>query len=295
MYVLLQKVFSLLLTVIAFFSNTAGYLNFAEAPVPEKAERFSYGKASFEKFDLYVPQGMTGEVDVLFVIHGGAWTSGDQTMFSKDCTEAVDEGYLVACVDYGKLQNGFNAVDMVGQIDAAVTKLDAVLESKGMDADKMAVIGHSAGAQLALMYSYTYYDKSAIDIAFVMANSAPSDFTDTTGDGTTTSERFNFAIASLLSGQVITRRNAPSMSDAIKTINAIDNVNACVPPTLLVHGAKDSFVPYSNSVRLSEKLKSCGVACTMVTYPEADHFLQGDEESDRLRAEAFYTFVSRYF
>lgn len=51
--------------------------------------------------------------------------------------------------------------------------------------------------------------------------------------------------------------------------------HASVPPTLLVHGTQDELVPYSNSVRLQQRLDSLGVTNTLTTLQGAEHIWTG--------------------
>src|SRR6185503_5219786 len=55
------------------------------------------------------------------------------------------------------------------------------------------------------------------------------------------------------------------------------NVTADYPPTLLIHGTKDTDVPYEQSVMMAEALKKNGVAHELVTIPDAEHGLAGGD------------------
>ena len=81
----------------------------------------------------------------------------------------------------------------------------------------------------------------------------------------------------------------------IPAVSPIANVSSEVPPTILVHGKKDTMVPYSNSVELYEKLKECGVDCELITYENSDHMLMEDAKEMRpVREKVFYEFADRY-
>lgn len=55
----------------------------------------------------------------------------------------------------------------------------------------------------------------------------------------------------------------------------IRNVTAKYPPTLLIHGTEDTDVPYSESENMAARLKRTGVECELTTVPGAGHGLSG--------------------
>ena len=293
---ILQAGLSALLAVIVFFCNH--FVSYKEVTLPDGAERIQYGQRAQEQLDLFVPEGASGDINVCIMVHGGAWVIGTQRDFQNYCKTAAEEyGFAAATVDYTKIQNGCFIQDEVEEIYEAVKAIRENLIEKGLNPKKMCIAGHSAGANLSLLYAYRYYDKSPIEIAFVAAASPPASFFDDTGDGNTILEKFSFIAPSLLSGKVITRKGtSEDMLEALKKINPIDNVTSLVPPTLLIHGAKDTMVPYSNSLRLCEALTDAGVYNQLITYPNSDHMLIEDKETmNEVRVAAFMDFASRYF
>jgi len=55
----------------------------------------------------------------------------------------------------------------------------------------------------------------------------------------------------------------------------VRNVSAQYPPTLLVHGAADTDVPYEQSRMMAEKLAQAGVKHEFLTVPDGGHGLAG--------------------
>ena len=75
----------------------------------------------------------------------------------------------------------------------------------------------------------------------------------------------------------------------------VKNVTRDYPPTLLIHGTKDTDVPYEQSVMMAKQLKQHGVEHQLVTIPGGEHGLGG---GDPKLIDAAYksagAFVDRY-
>ena len=55
----------------------------------------------------------------------------------------------------------------------------------------------------------------------------------------------------------------------------VRNVGAKYPPTLLVHGTKDTDVPYALSEMMAKELDSKGIEHELITVKDAGHGLAG--------------------
>lgn len=291
-----KAIFSVIMSIVCAVVNMVPMFSAKQTSViPEGAERYSYGEKAREVMDVYMPETEEEELDVLLVIHGGAWMLGDQTMFAKECMDGAKAGFATVAVDYSMLQDKVNALDMVDEIEASVAKAKSVIEEKGFKTGKMIIAGHSAGAHLSVLYGFTRYETSPIPIAFIVGNATPSNFLDENGNGKTTLEKFRYLLTSFLAGDLVLPFTKKTVQAEIDAINPIANVSSEVPPTILVHGKKDSMVPYSNSVELYEKLTECGVDCRFITYENSDHMLMEDAQEMRpVREKAFYEFAALY-
>lgn len=107
-----------------------------------------------QKLDLYMP---TSEepVPVVIIIHGGAFQFGSKTMDSvTNCLSITEAGYAVAALDY-RMAKEATFPGAVADAKAAVRYLKANAEKLGIDADKIAIWGMSAGAYIANMTALT--------------------------------------------------------------------------------------------------------------------------------------------
>jgi acetyl esterase/lipase len=102
-----------------------------------------------QKVDIYGPEGAKN-LPVVFWIHGGGWQTGDRTNVQVKPQAFVDKGFVFVSTGYRLLTN----VDM-GTIFRDIAKSirwvhDHIAEHGG-DPNRILVMGHSAGAQLAAL------------------------------------------------------------------------------------------------------------------------------------------------
>lgn len=114
-------------------------------------ERFTVPRADKKAVDtlLYKPERAEGRLPVLFNMHGGAWIGGDAVLLETFCRRLAEEiPCFVVNVNYTKadVECYPYAIDEV--VDSVKYFMERV-DEYGLDADRFAVGGHSAGAQIA--------------------------------------------------------------------------------------------------------------------------------------------------
>lgn len=113
--------------------------------VPFTRTRTSYGPRRRQRGVWWVPHSAT-PLPVVVLLHGGYWRRGfDHHLQDAMAVALVNCGYAVWNVDYRPSTARWPATFT----DAALA-LDAVAAQPGTDLSRVAVVGHSAGGQLAL-------------------------------------------------------------------------------------------------------------------------------------------------
>ncbi len=107
---------------------------------------------------LYRPAGLASPAPTLIYYHGGGWTMGDLDTHDSLCRDLADEGRCaVVAVDYRMgPEHRFPAA--VDDVLAATRWLQAQAESLGLDAQRFAVGGDSAGGNLAAVVALAWRD-----------------------------------------------------------------------------------------------------------------------------------------
>ncbi len=89
------------------------------------------------------------KLPVVIWINGGGWRGVDKNMQAPDFVYLAEAGYAVACVYYRSSIGEGHFPDQVEDILTAVRFLRSHADKYGLDPDKIAVMGRSAGGHLA--------------------------------------------------------------------------------------------------------------------------------------------------
>ena len=227
-----------------------------------------------EKLHLVLPEEGEGPFPVIVSVHGGAWGANNST---KDKTvtftqaaalAALKRGYAVACVDYTlkKKQTPVVMPLAIQEVRAAVRYLRSVAGEYNLDTEHFALIGESAGGQLADMAALTEgeegYDNaefgnmeySAAVQAVIAQYSAPI-----MGVNAMTARLYDVPEEEL----------TQEMADAI---TALCHIDANDPPFYIEAGSADTTIPYTDSVALYDALVAAGVEnCEIHIYEGMEH------------------------
>ena len=109
------------------------------------------------RLDLYRPVEDHPPLPGVIVIHGGSWQSGSREDFSALNRYLAARGYVVAAVSY-RFSPRFRFPAARDDVAAAITFLKRHAGRLGLDASRLALVGRSAGGQLALLVAYTAHD-----------------------------------------------------------------------------------------------------------------------------------------
>lgn len=110
----------------------------------------AYGPDPNQTGDLHVPL-IGGPHPVVVLVHGGYWATGlDREAMRPLAEELVQLGYAVWNVDYRRVGDpGGGWPGTMADVGAALDHLAELAPASRLDLAKVAVVGHSAGSQLA--------------------------------------------------------------------------------------------------------------------------------------------------
>ena len=111
-----------------------------------------FGKRELH-LDLFRPE-KKGIYPALILIHGGGWRSGNKSLENPIAMHIAAHGYVTACVEY-RLSPEALYPAAVYDIKAAIRFLRSNSDKFGINSDRMALSGTSAGGQLASLIGMT--------------------------------------------------------------------------------------------------------------------------------------------
>jgi len=118
------------------------------------------------KIRIYAAQEQTTNQPVVMYFHGGGWVLGDLETHDALCRQlAVETGFAIASVEYGLApENKFPGP--LEDCFAAVKYVSSNAEALGVDPGKIAVVGDSAGGNLAAAVAMKARDDGGPPIKF---------------------------------------------------------------------------------------------------------------------------------
>ncbi|MCI0696349.1 alpha/beta hydrolase [candidate division KSB1 bacterium] len=214
------------------------------------------------RLDLYQSFSLPRPAPCVIVIHGGSWRSGDSQQLSPLNTYLAARGYVVAAINY-RLAPRWRFPAARDDLIAALNFLKARADSLGIDSQRFALLGRSAGGELALLVAYTQHDPA---IRGVVSFYGPTDmYWSWAHPGNPLVIDTHDILKAYLGG------SPQEFPENYNAASPIQFVNASAPPTLLIHGGRDELVSPRQSERLAERLAEAGVHHFVLRLPWATH------------------------
>ncbi|NWJ94323.1 MAG: alpha/beta hydrolase [Chloroflexi bacterium] len=216
--------------------------------------------------DIYEPTlGKAGALrPTLVVVHGGGWQIGDKSELPALNYYLAARGWTVFSLNY-RLLPQYPFPYATEDVQCALAYINQNSKNYGVDTGRMTILGRSAGATMALTTAYmpspigsaatcgvmpalrgvvSYYGET--NMATWYDHGGGNSLTIPYLGGTPSQQPENYRLASPLT-----------------------YVNRTLPPTLLIHGDKDSIVNIEQSLILIPRLKENGnqVALIRIAWP----------------------------
>ena len=272
----------------ALTNNSAATLDgldarFARSRGVKQVAAANYAADAAQKLEMFVPDGAPPAAGFPLVVffHGGGWHSGDPHDYQWIARALAEKGYATALVGYRLNKSG--RFPAMLEDSAAGTRWALVhARQHGIDATRVVLMGHSAGAYNSTMLTLDRQwlgregvPEGTVKGAVVLAG--PADF-------------YPFAKKSSI--------NAMGHWPRPQDTQPVNYVRADAPPMLLVHGTRDTVVRPRNAVILARKLTEAGVPTRAVLIAGMGHngmviTLAKPFDRDRRVADAVFPYLAR--
>ena len=218
--------------------------------------------------DGFVPEG-DGPFPTCILVHGGGFTKGDKTSFIKPLFAPLSEAKFAWFTINYRLAPDHRYPACVEDAEAAIRWVRAHAKDYKVDANRIALIGESAGGHIVSMVGTRA--KGETSLAAVVPFYGPHDL-EFQADNR---HAVGGSLTALLGiSDELNEANRKVLHDASPS----SYVKAGMPPYLLIHGTKDDKVPYEQSVRFQKQMKAAGNVCDLITIPEGIHGMGGWEK-----------------
>lgn len=219
-------------------------------PLTIQAELPYLGPDRQETLDVYRPDDSHGVLRPAVVhIHGGGWTAGDKASArEKGIGHALAEaGFVVFSINYllneplpgvkrGEGLRCFESFAWPQNLEdckAAIRFVRQEAERFGVDSERIAVMGCSAGGHLAMMVGLT--GETSEQVRAIVNFYGPYDLT----------QGYAFYFPEGVAGEASPRRY----------------LREGMPPLLVTHGTADDIVPVDQARELVREVRALGVEC----------------------------------
>ncbi|MEQ8786892.1 MAG: alpha/beta hydrolase [Pirellulaceae bacterium] len=260
---------------------------------------------------------------VLVWIHGGALINGHRASvpgrLSKPLLEA---GCAIVSIDY-RLAPETQLPEIIADLEDAFTWIHKHgREVLHVDPDRLVVAGGSAGGYLTLTAGYRakprpralvsfwgygdlvgdWYSKPSPharhssdlsrDEAYRQVSGPPvSDSRERKGDG---GAFYRYCRKQGIWPKAVSGWDPQEEAEKFAPYMPLKNVTADYPPTLMIHGTKDTDVPYENSTLMAEQFNRHGVKHELLTIDGGEHGLGGgDPEKINQAYNSAIAFIKR--
>ncbi|ANI92047.1 alpha/beta hydrolase family protein [Dietzia timorensis] len=218
--------------------------------------------------DLYLPAGQHKEdsIPLVVLIHGGSWASqlGAEVM-NTYAEDLVDRGMAVYNIEYRRVDSGGGWPTTFSDVASALDYVvDLNEKHPEFTIDDELVVGHSAGAQLA-MWAGTRHSLSQDEVGNdpkfrpkrVVSLAGPLDMIYAAQHG-------DDRIVKVLGG------TPEEIPDRYESVDPIQNIDPSIP-VVAIHGTNDTMVSPENSMRYIDAVEEADGIGDLVMADGDDH------------------------
>lgn len=216
------------------------------------ARDLPYGDDPRQRMDVYAP-AQASNLPVLVFFYGGGWDSGDRKDYGWAAQALAARGFVVFVPDY-RLVPQVHFPAFIQDAAEATARANELAATYGGDPARLGVIGHSAGAHLAMMIALDRRYMAAVDQPTLIKAAAglagPYEF---------------------LPFDVAASRNAFGRAPDPTLTQPVTFARADAPPLWLGHGTDDVVVHDEDTTILCERMTAVGGRCEAKLYPGLNH------------------------
>lgn len=227
--------------------------------------------------DAAIPDG-PGPFPAAIIVHGGGWVRGDRITDVQPLFEPLSTaGIAWFSIDYRLSADLMQFGDAIADVRNAIRFVKAHAAAYRIDPDRIALVGESAGGQLAAMAAFD--PDPELHVRAMVGLYAPTDLESLAKTSAFVPKQIRDALQGSPFEELLLAR--------LRQLSPVDNIPVGAPPLLLIHGTSDTLVPFSQSRGMCDKMRAAGATCELFTVQGGGHGIRW-WESARPREAAAY-------
>ncbi|WP_127583351.1 alpha/beta hydrolase [Paenibacillus koleovorans] len=230
----------------------------------------------------------------LFYIHGGGWRSGSRDSFHQHLQYFSRKGYLCASAGY-RLAPAVHLQEQMEDVATGYDRFLAYIAERGLDIDRIIVLGSSAGAHLASLLAVTDPRLFKPDLVLSQGWQRPAACVSINGPATL--EKWdNMQIDIKRDMEDLLGVSYENESPLFRIASPIVHVDAMSADFLFIIVGKEQFFPHAFIYEMNELLLHNGKYSEVVLLHEAEHgFFYGVSSAHQLEGlSRLEPFIERY-
>jgi acetyl esterase/lipase len=231
------------------------------------------------RYDHYRPRQVSGPAPAVVFVHGGAWIHGDPSQAAGNALHFARRGIATVSISY-RLAPAHRFPSPLDDVRRGLRHVRAHAAELGIDPERIALLGLSAGAHLAM----------AAHLSHALPELAP----DLPAELRDVSESVRGVMVHYGPYDMTRRRPLPDGVDPVAALlgervgdpewlrlaSPVHHAAHATAPVLLVHGTADTVVSYKESVRMHAALEAAGKPAELLVLEGTPHAFQMDWRSE---------------
>ena len=221
-----------------------------------------YGNST--AMDVYLPENGESLRPGVLWIHGGGWSKFHRDVHTEHSIRLARAGYVAATIDYRLVPEGVYT-DLVKDCFCALAHFRAHADEYGLDPNRVAVAGYSAGGHLVSMLGTTADLEDVAPDCGVGPAEPPNAVISGAGIHDMRAMPQAGPVVKFMGGR---KSEFPERYDVMSPILHIDSNT---PPYLMVHGTTDLFVDIEQSTAMRAALLQNGIDARLLKLNGGGH------------------------
>lgn len=223
--------------------------------------------------DASIPHGVPSAPGVV-IVHGGGWVRGNREIDVAPLFRPLsDAGFAWFSIDYRLATDVTQFGAGIADVEQAVRYVKSHAAEFNVDAEKLAIVGESAGGQLAAMAALRAQSGF---VKAIVALYTPTDLVSLVNNSDYIPARIRQSVQGTPWASLIMA--------GLAQLSPINNVRRDMPSFLFIHGTDDPLVPFSQSREMCARMKQVGATCEVFPVEGAGHGIRWWESSPNLAA-----------